>query len=146
MKRITILLFALLLGVAVQAQDFGGSWGICSSPDSMKWDLGISLWKIGKNYKGDYTYVTQYGNRIEDGVVKVLSVDGNIAKLQLVNTGGIGCKPKVCFIKLLSDKTMMFNYPQNKIDYAYPDSVVMKRNQTEAEVVEVRQKLNSDIN
>ena len=85
---------------------------------------------------GDYLYTYYFGNRIEQGKVKLLSQEGRNAVL-LVEYNDLGSWSSKFNATMLTD-TSFFLTRQNHEDYYLEDIIVMRREHPERDSAEVR--------
>ena len=111
----------LLYDSSLTTFDFEGMWGWSASEE-----MAISI-KIfsNKDSIGDYVYTYYFGNRIEQGKVKLLSQEGRNAVL-LVEYNDLGSWSAKFNATMLTDTTF-FLTRQNHEDYYLEDSIVMRR-------------------
>ena len=111
----------LLYDSSLTTFDFEGMWGWSASEE-----MAISI-KIfsNKDSIGDYVYTYYFGNRIEQGKVKLLSQEGRNAVL-LVEYNDLRSWSAKFNATMLTDTTF-FLTRQNHEDYYLEDSIVMRR-------------------
>ena len=111
----------LLYDSSLTTFDFEGMWGWSASEE-----MAISI-KIfsNKDSIGDYVYTYYFGNRIEQGKVKLLSQEGRNAVL-LVEYNDLRSWSSKFNATMLTDTTF-FLTRQNHEDYHLVDSIVMRR-------------------
>ena len=121
----------LLYDSSLTTFDFEGSWCWVDSHTTVSMRIFSN-----KDSVGDYLYTYYFGNRIEQGKVKLLSQEGRNAVL-LVEYNDLGSWSSKFNATMLTD-TSFFLTRQNHEDYYLEDSIVMRREHPERDSAEVR--------
>ena len=112
----------LLYDSSLTTFDFEGNWRWCWVDSHTIVSMRIFS---NKDSVGDYLYTYYFGNRIEQGKVKLLSQEGRNAVL-LVEYNDLGSWSSKFNATMLTDTTF-FLTRQNHEDYNLEDSIVMTR-------------------
>ena len=113
--------------------DFEGSWHWFASDDEASVSMKILT---DKDSVGYYIYTYYFGNRIEQGKVKLLSQEGRNAVL-LVEYNDLRSWSAKFNATMLTD-TSFFLTRQKPEDYYLEDSIVMKREYPKSNTAEIR--------
>ncbi|MCP9612451.1 hypothetical protein [Coprobacter tertius] len=134
MKNLIILLICLMYIGVGNAQEFGGDWSFVSgeTPPEYVFSLIIYPEKNGIT-KGEYIFTWYFGNRIDEGNVRMISKKGNKAVLRISTVSHSGPLSKLFNIELLTDSTLYFTRRKHD-DYWLPDSVVLERSRKVDEI------------
>ena len=122
----------LLYDSSLTTFDFEGMWGWSASEE-----MAISI-KIfsNKDSIGDYVYTYYFGNRIEQGKVKLLSQEGRNAVL-LVEYNDLRSWSSKFNATMLTDTTFFLTRQKHE-DYYLEDSIVMRKYVPYQDTAEVR--------
>ena len=113
--------------------DFGGNWAWSLNRNEIIVSMKILT---DKDNIGDYVYTYYFGNRIEQGKVKLLSQEGRNAVL-LVEYNDLRSWSAKFNATMLTDTTF-FLTRQDHEGYYLEDSIVMKREYPKSNTAEIR--------
>ena len=113
--------------------DFGGNWAWSLNRNEIIVSMKILT---DKDSIGDYVYTYYFGNRIEQGKVKLLSQEGRNAVL-LVEYNDLRSWSAKFNATMLTDTTF-FLTRQDHEGYYLEDSIVMKREYPKSNTAEIR--------
>ena len=113
--------------------DFGGNWAWSLNRNEIIVSMKILT---DKDSIGDYVYTYYFGNRIEQGKVKLLSQEGRNAVL-LVEYNDLRLWSAKFNATMLTDTTF-FLTRQDHEGYYLEDSIVMKREYPKSNTAEIR--------
>mgnify|MGYP001004613555 FL=1 len=113
--------------------DFGGNWAWSLNRNEIIVSMKILT---DKDNIGDYVYTYYFGNRIEQGKVKLLSQEGRNAVL-LVEYNDLRLWSAKFNATMLTDTTF-FLTRQDHEGYYLEDSIVMKREYPKSNTAEIR--------
>ena len=113
--------------------DFGGNWAWSLNRNEIIVSMKILT---DKDNIGDYVYTYYFGNRIEQGKVKLLSQEGRNAVLLVEYNDHRSWSAK--FNATMLTDTSFFLNRQDHEGYYLEDSIVMKREYPKSNTAEIR--------
>ena len=123
----------LLYDSSLTTFDFEGSWCWCWVDSHTTVSMRIFS---NKDSVGDYLYTYYFGNRIEQGKVKLLSQEGRNAVL-LVEYNDLGSWSSKFNAMMLTDTTFFLTRQKHE-DYYLEDSIVMTKYVPYQDTIEFR--------